>query len=133
MTADHPIILFDGVCNLCNSSVQFVIRKDRKKIFRFTSLQSEAGQAILTKAGLPASDFTSFLLAYNGKTYTQSSAALRVARILGGPIALLYGFIIVPAFLRNGVYTLISRNRYRWFGKKESCMVPTQDLKDRFL
>jgi len=130
---EHPIILFDGICNLCNSAVQFVIRHDKKRLFRFASLQSEAGQSLLQKYHLPENNFNSFVLIRNDKAYTNSGAALRVARQLGGGISLLYGFIIVPPFIRNAVYRLIANNRYRWFGKKESCMIPTPDLRSRFL
>jgi len=130
---DRPIILFDGVCNLCNSAVQFVIRHDRKKLFRFASLQSEAGALLLQRYHLPENNFNSFVLVQDGKAYTSSGAALRTARQLGGVLSLLYGFIIVPPFIRNAVYRLIANNRYRWFGKRESCMVPTPELRSRFL
>jgi predicted DCC family thiol-disulfide oxidoreductase YuxK len=128
-----PVILFDGVCNLCNSAVQFVIRHDKNKVFRFASLQSEAGQSMLAKYDLPANDFNSFVLVQNDRAYTSSTAALLTAKQLSGPVKLLYGFIIIPAFIRNAVYRLIANNRYRWFGKKESCMIPTPDLRSRFL
>jgi len=130
---DHPIILFDGVCNLCNASVQYVIRHDTHAIFRFASLQGETGQKLLKQYGLSTDTFTSFVLIKDNKVYTRSTAALTVARYLKGIVKLLYGFIIVPAFIRNAVYDLISRNRYKWFGKKDECMVPTAALKSRFL
>lgn len=127
------VIYFDGVCNLCNGSVQFVIKRDKAGKFRFAPLQSRAGQAILARNGLSGEHFTSFLLSENGKLYRRSTAALRVVRRLPGAWPLLYGFIIVPPFIRNAVYDFIARNRYRWFGKKEACMVPTPELKSRFL
>ena len=130
---NNPVILFDGVCNLCNRSVQYVIRHDKEGLFRFASLQSDAGQQLLQKYQLPQTSFNSFVLIEEGKAYTRSTAALRVARKLRGLTKLLYGFIIVPLFIRDGVYNLISRNRYKWFGKKETCMVPTPELKNRFL
>ena len=130
---DHPIILFDGICNLCNNAVQFVLKHDKKKLFRFASLQSDFGKSILIKYGLPTDNFNSFVLILNGKAYTKSTAALSVAKMLSGPMKLLYGFIIVPAFIRNGVYNVIARNRYKWFGKKESCMLPSPDVAARFL
>lgn len=130
---DHPVILFDGVCNLCNGSVQYVIRHDKQGLFRFASLQSESGQKLLQQYQLPESDFTSFVLVENGKAYTRSTAALKVAKKLSGIIKLLYGFIIVPAFIRDAVYNVISTNRYKWFGKQDSCMIPTPELKERFL
>lgn len=128
-----PLILFDGVCNLCNGSVQFVIRHDKNGLFRFASLQSESGQQLLQKHQLPIANFSSFVLIDNGKVYTRSTAALKVARKLSGPIKMLYGFIIVPTFIRDAIYNFIARNRYKWFGKKESCMIPTPELKNRFL
>jgi predicted DCC family thiol-disulfide oxidoreductase YuxK len=128
-----PVILFDGVCNLCDSSVQFVIKHDKDKVFSFASLQSESGQKLLEEYHLPKSEFNSFVLVENGKAYTKSSAALMVAKKLSGPVKLLYGLKIVPVFIRNTVYNLIAKNRYRWFGKKDSCMIPTPSLQSRFL
>lgn len=130
---DHPIILFDGVCNLCNKSVQFVIRHDAEKKFRFASLQSAAGQSLLIKYKLPANVFNSLVLIQNEKAHTRSGAALRVAKQLSGLTKLLYGFIIVPPFIRDGIYDWIARNRYKWFGERTSCMIPTPDIKSRFL
>ena len=130
---DHPVILFDGICNLCNNAVQFVLKHDKKNLFRFASLQSDFGKSILIKYGLPTDNFNSFVLILNGKAYTKSTAALSVAKMLSGPMKLLYGFIIVPAFIRNGVYNVIANNRYKWFGKKESCMLPSPDVAARFL
>lgn len=130
---DHPIILFDGVCNLCNRSVQYVIRHDAEKKFRFASLQSDAGQELLRKYNLPVNNFNSFVLIEDEKIYTRSGAALRVAKQLNGLVKLLYGFIIVPPFIRNGVYNWIANNRYKWFGERQSCMIPTPDLQSRFL
>ena len=127
------IILFDGVCNLCNSSVQFVIQHDRSDKFLFAALQSQTGQALLEKYNLPQQGFDSFVLIQNEKVFLKSTAALHVAKQLNGPTKLLYGFIIVPAFIRNAVYNFIAKNRYKWFGKKESCMMPTPSLQSRFL
>lgn len=130
---DNPVILFDGICNLCNNAVQFVIKHDKKKIFRFASLQSESGKALLHKYGLPVNDPNSFVLVQNNKAYTKSTAALLVTQKLSGAVKLLYGFIIVPPFLRNGIYKMVAANRYKWFGKKDSCMVPSAGLSARFL
>ncbi len=130
---EGPIILFDGVCNLCNGAVQFIIRHDKNKIFRFASLQSEAGRHLLVRHNLPAAQLDSFILVENDKAYDRSTGALRVAKKLNGLIPLLYGFIIVPKFIRNGVYNWVARNRYKWFGKKEECMIPTPELRARFL
>jgi predicted DCC family thiol-disulfide oxidoreductase YuxK len=129
----HSIILFDGVCNLCNSAVQFAIKRDISGSFLFASLQSEEGLKILAEFHLPADEMNSFLLVENGKIYDRSTAALRVARKLKGLWKFLYGFIIVPKFIRDAIYNLVSKNRYRWFGKKDECMVPTPELKARFL
>ena len=128
----HPMILFDGVCNLCNASVQYVIKHDKKRLFRFTSLQSSFGKKILKENNLPQNTFNSFILLDNNKIYTRSTAALLVAKKLSGFIKLLYGFIIVPKFIRDFVYDVIARSRYKWFGKKEACWVPTPELKSLF-
>lgn len=128
-----PVILFDGVCNLCNSSVQFIIRHDKKALFRFAALQSEAGKALQLKFGLDPAVINTIVLVQNDRVYTRSEAVLRVARQLGGMLPLAYVFIIVPAFIRDAVYRFVGNNRYRWFGKKESCMLPTPALKARFL
>jgi predicted DCC family thiol-disulfide oxidoreductase YuxK len=130
---DHPIILFDGVCNLCNKSVQFIIKRDKKGLFRLASLQGNAGQALLQQYNLPNDTLYSFVLIENGKVYTRSTAALRVLRKLGGGWKLLYGLVILPPFIRNAIYNWIARNRYKWYGKREECMVPTPELKSRFL
>ncbi len=127
------LILFDGICNLCNGAVQFVIKHDRKKQFLFASLQSDKGQEMLKKYDLPQNDFNSFVLIEDSRAYTRSSAALRVAKQLSGGWKLVYGFIIVPKFIRDGVYKFISKNRFKWFGQRESCMMPTEELKGRFL
>jgi len=129
----NPVVLFDGVCNLCNSSVQFLIRRDRQARLRFASLQSEFGQAVLQKFNLPQSDFNSFVLWEGEKIYLRSSAALRIARYLGGFWRFFQIFWIVPPFIRNALYDLIARNRYKWFGKKTECMMPRPELKERFL
>ena len=129
----HPVIFFDGVCNLCTGSVQFIIKHDPKQYFRFASLQSELGQQFLQQNGLSADTFDSFIVWENGKYHTESTAALRVARKLSGLWPGLYVFILLPAFIRNSVYRLIARNRYRWFGKKETCWVPTAELNGLFI
>ena len=130
---DKPIVLFDGVCNLCNSAVQFIIRHDKKNTFMFTSLQSDTGKKLLAQYDLPLNELNSFILIENNKAYTRSSGALRVIKKLKGLWPLLYGFIIVPKFIRDGVYNWVGRNRYKWFGKQDACMIPTPELKARFL
>lgn len=127
-----PLILFDGVCNLCNGSVQFIIKRDKEAVFRFASLQSETGRKVLEQFHLPTDTFNSFVLLEDGKMYTRSTAALRVfSRVKGWKWT--GAFLYVPKFIRDGVYNLIARNRYRWFGKKDECMIPTPELKSRFL
>jgi len=132
-TIEHPIIFFDGVCNLCTGSVQFIIKHDPTHHFRFASLQSEIGQKVLQQYNLPAAEFGSFILWKNGKVYTKSSAALRVTKKLNQLWPGLYAFMIVPPFIRNAVYNFVSDNRYKWFGKKEECWGPTVELRDLFL
>jgi len=127
------IILFDGVCNLCNSSIQFVINHDKKNQFIFGSFQGKEGQKYLQQYNLPSGNFNSFMLIEDEKLYTESTAALRVCRHLGGGWGLLYVFVIVPKFIRDGIYGIVARNRYNWFGKKEVCWLPTAGLKDKFL
>jgi predicted DCC family thiol-disulfide oxidoreductase YuxK len=130
---DQPIVLFDGVCNLCNGAVQFIIRHDKKNIFMFASLQSEVGRKILEQYNFPLDELNSFILIENNKAYTRSTGALRVAKKLNGLWPLLYGFIIIPKLLRDGIYNWVGRNRYKWFGKKDACMIPTPELKTKFL
>lgn len=131
--ARHSIILFDGVCNLCNTAVQFVIRRDNTSHFLFASLQSEEGKKILAEKNLPVNEIYSFLLVENGKVYNRSTAALKVFSKLKGLWRLLYGFIIVPKFIRDGIYQVVAKNRYQWFGKKNECMIPSPELRARFL
>ncbi len=130
---ESPVILFDGVCNLCNNAVNIIIRNDRKKIFRFGSLQSAAAQKMLQSQNAPPSSFNSIVLIENGFVYTHSTAALRIAKRLPGLWKLLYGFILVPPFIRNSVYRIIARNRYKWFGKKDACMIPDASVPSRFI
>jgi predicted DCC family thiol-disulfide oxidoreductase YuxK len=128
-----PIVLFDGVCNLCNGSVLFLIKKDKKNLLRFASLQSSVGQEILQKFNLPTTEFNSFVLVANERVYLRSSAALKAASYLGGSWLFFQIFWIVPKFVRDLVYDFIAKNRYKWFGKKSECMMPTPELKARFL
>ena len=129
----HSIILFDGVCNLCNSAVRFVIRHDQNEIFKFASLQSELGKKYLNKFQLSEIELSSFILIENEKAFFKSSAALMVIKKLKGPIKLLYVLIVIPAFLRNIVYNIISTKRYKWFGKRQDCMIPDDKISSRFL
>ncbi|MFD2583820.1 thiol-disulfide oxidoreductase DCC family protein [Pedobacter vanadiisoli] len=127
-----PVIFFDGVCNLCNSSVQFVIAHDKKDQFRFTPLQGDYAKEMLPEFNADQQKLNTILLLVNGKLYTKSSAALRIARKLNGLIPLLYVFLIVPKFIRDWFYDMIAKNRYKWWGKQESCWLPTPELKSKF-
>jgi predicted DCC family thiol-disulfide oxidoreductase YuxK len=130
---NKPIILFDGECNLCDGLVQFVIKRDKRGKFMYGALQSEKGQEILKHFGFKTTDFDTFILLDKGHYYTKSTGILRGAAILGGLYQLLYFFIIIPAPIRDFFYNLVARNRYRLFGKKDYCMMPTPELKSRFL
>lgn len=133
MEHNKPIVLFDGVCNLCNGVVKFIIKRDSAGKFLFAPLQGVTGQKLLEQYNLPKDDFESFVLIDDGKAYQKSTAALRIAKHLGRGWQLFYGFIILPTILRNAIYSFIANNRYRWFGRQESCMMPTPDIKKRFL
>lgn len=129
---DQPVILFDGVCNLCTGSVQFILKRDKEKKFLFASLQSNYGQELLKKFHLPTDMFNSFILYQDGKIFSRSTAALTMFQQLKG-WSWVKIFWIVPKFIRNGVYNLIAKNRYKWFGQKNECWLPTPELKARFL
>ncbi|MEO7982628.1 MAG: thiol-disulfide oxidoreductase DCC family protein [Bacteroidota bacterium] len=133
MNKDNPLILFDGVCNFCNYWVNFAIRHDRKKALRFSTIQGETAKKLLPAYHISTTSLSSVIFIDKGKIYTQSSAALRICRHLDGGWKLFYGFFILPKTLRDAVYNIIARNRYKWFGKQESCRVPTPALKERFL
>ncbi len=130
---DQSVVLFDGVCGLCNGAVDFILSHDKAGYFVFAALQSKKGQEVLAKHGLPQDEFDSFLLLEHGRLYEKSTAALRVAHGLGYPWRLAYVFKLVPRFLRDAVYGLVAKNRYRWFGKKEACRMPTPEERKRFL
>jgi predicted DCC family thiol-disulfide oxidoreductase YuxK len=131
--SEPALILFDGVCNLCNGAVNFVIRRDPAGRFRFAPLQEPGGQRLLAAHHLRREDFDSLVLLEEGRSFLKSTAALRIARHLGALWPLLYFFIIVPRPLRDSVYDWVARNRYRWFGRRDACMVPAPDVLDRFL
>ncbi|OOG62569.1 thiol-disulfide oxidoreductase DCC family protein [Flavobacterium sp. A45] len=131
---NKKIILFDGVCNLCNSAVQFVIKHDKKDTFRFVALQSVLGQEILAYIGIDAKNIDSIVLYEPGIAYYyKSDAALQIARNLDGIFSFGTIFKIIPTGIRNYLYDYIARNRYQWYGKKESCMIPSAELKIKFL
>ncbi|MCB0556214.1 MAG: thiol-disulfide oxidoreductase DCC family protein [Phaeodactylibacter sp.] len=132
-TSGYPILLFDGVCNLCNGAVQFIIRRDPNAVFRFASLQSEFARKSLAEHKKNSDDLDTVVLLEEQQLYVKSDAALRAVRYLSGLWPLLYGFIILPRPLRNAVYDWVARNRYRWFGKKSQCMIPRPEWRERFL
>ena len=128
------IILFDGICNLCEASVQFVIKYDKKDVFRFVALQSDLGKEIIKHIGLDIKNIDSVILYEPGIAYNyKSAAALEIAKNLGGFFHLGTVFKLIPNGLRNLLYDYIAKNRYLWYGKKESCLVPTSELKSKFL
>lgn len=126
------IILFDGECNFCNHSVQFIINRDAEAKYKFASLQSDIGEEILKRYKVPK-DIDSIILIEKDKCFYKSSAALRIARNLNGSWKYLYGFIIVPRPIRDSMYSYFAKNRYKWFGKRDKCMIPTPDIRKRFL
>lgn len=127
------IVLFDGKCNLCNNTVQFIIRKDPESKFRFSSLQSESAQLLLGQLGLPHDSFDSIVYITEDAFYIKSTAVLRILRGLSGGLRHLYILIIIPRFIRDVVYDFIAERRYKWYGVRESCMIPTPELQKRFL
>jgi predicted DCC family thiol-disulfide oxidoreductase YuxK len=131
---DGPVLLFDGVCNLCNGFVRFVVRFDHDGVFRYAPLQSPVAQELLARHGLPTEDeaFDTVVLVEDGECYTKSTAALRVARRLDGPWPLAYPLVFLPRRLRDGVYDLVAEHRYRLFGRSESCQVPPPTVRERF-
>lgn len=127
-----PIVLFDGTCNFCSDSVKFIIQRDSNALFRFASLQSEIGQALLEKYNVPPA-IDSLVLIENGQAFVKSTAALKIARSLDGGWKYSFLLIIIPRPVRNFSYDYFAKHRYRWFGRAESCMLPTEELKSRFL
>ena len=130
---DNPVILFDGVCNFCNSAINFTIKRNTKADIRFAPMQSEAGQKLLQQYNLPVDDMESFVFIEKRVAYKQSTAGLKVCRHLRGLWPLCYGLIIVPKFIRDGIYNRIAKNRYKWFGVQQACMIPTPEVRARFL
>jgi predicted DCC family thiol-disulfide oxidoreductase YuxK len=130
---NQKILYFDGVCNLCAGAVQFVLKRNKKQNILFASLQGQAGQTMLKEFGFSQTAFNSLVFVENGKVYQQSAGALRLTKYLNAAWPLLRVFMIVPAFIRNAVYNWVAKNRYKWFGKKNECWLPTPELKKRFL
>jgi predicted DCC family thiol-disulfide oxidoreductase YuxK len=130
---NKTILLFDGYCNLCHSSVQFVLKHEKKPEIYFTSLQSNVGLEILEFYKIDPSKTDSLVLIEKNKAYIKSSAALRVSRHLKGLYSMGFTFLVIPSFIRNWVYDFIAKNRYKWYGKKDSCIIPDENLAKRFL
>jgi predicted DCC family thiol-disulfide oxidoreductase YuxK len=130
---DHPILLYDGVCYLCNWLVRFAIKHDAHGRLRFSSLQSAKGRELLEANGIPAGDLDTVLLIEDGRVYDRSTCALRALRYLRFPWPLAYALIIVPRFIRDAVYDFVARKRYAWFGRMDSCPIPPPELRERFL
>lgn len=133
MNNKKPIILFDGVCNFCNAIVNFIIRQDRKNVFLFAALQSESGKKLLEQYHINWQRSDSFVVIENDKAYIKSNATLKLYAKLPWYWGWTQIFWIVPKFIRDWIYSVIARNRYKWFGKKDECMVPSQEVKQRFL
>jgi predicted DCC family thiol-disulfide oxidoreductase YuxK len=128
-----PILFFDGVCNLCNGAVQFVIDHDEDATIRFASLQSDVGRAVLARRDLPCDELETVVLVEGTRAYTRSAAALRVCELLGGVYAVARLGWLVPRPVRDRLYDVVAANRYDWFGRREQCMVPTPELRERFV
>lgn len=129
----HNIILFDGVCNFCNSSINYVIDKDKHDKFRFAALQSDIGIELQKQYGIDSTKIDSVVLIMNSRHYHKSTAALKIARELGFPYSIIYAFIIIPPFIRNIFYDIIARYRYKWFGRRDVCRIPTPQERAKFL
>lgn len=127
------ILLFDGYCNLCHSSVQFVIKHEKKQTIKFASLQSEIGKQLLSQYSINPNKIDSLVFIENGKCYIKSTAALKLSKYLKGIYSLGIVFIVIPTFIRNYIYDYVAKNRYKWFGKKNSCLILDKDLQQRFL
>jgi len=133
MDEHQPVLLYDGICHLCNGLVRFVIRWDRKKTIRFASLQSDRGQSFLKDREMPTDDFDTLVYIKEGKYYVRSTAVLEVLKDMGGFWRVVYILIILPICLRDPVYRLVARLRYRLFGKSDQCTIPAPEIRERFL
>jgi predicted DCC family thiol-disulfide oxidoreductase YuxK len=131
--ADGPIILFDGVCNVCDASVNWIIRRDRRGRFRFAALQSPAGERLQREHGLDPTVLDTMIFLEGGRVYSRSTAALRIVRGLGFPYSLAYPLVVFPRPIRDLVYDAFARRRYGWFGRKDECMIPSAEVRERFL
>jgi predicted DCC family thiol-disulfide oxidoreductase YuxK len=133
MTETNPILLFDGVCNLCNGLVKFIIKRDHRSRIRFAPLQSDAGKSLLVKSGLDHEEINTVVYLKGDKVFLRSSAVLQLLKDLGGGWKLFYGFILIPPVIRDFFYNLIARTRYRIFGRTGSCIIPNREIRGRFL
>ena len=131
--AAHPVLLFDGVCNLCNGAVRFIIKRDPHAHIRFAALQSDAAKDLLRSINADETQPDSMILIEDGRLHTRSTAALRIAKSLRFPWPMMHALVIVPRPLRDWMYDFIAARRYRWFGRRESCLLPTPELQSRFL
>lgn len=129
----NPVILFDGVCNLCNGSILFILNRDPSGIFRFAPLQSETGKNLLSKFDLPNDKLDSIILVENNEYYLRSTASLKILQRLGALWKIVYVFMLVPRPVRDYIYDIVARNRYKWYGKRAECMIPSSDIESRFL
>ena len=129
---EHPIVLFDGVCNYCNRWVNFIIRNDAKQKFRFATLQSDSGKKLLKQYGIGEHQ-DSVVLIYNENAHVKSTACFHICYHLGFPYSLLFAFVILPAYIRDFYYDIIARNRYKWWGKRNECMMPDEKIRNNFL
>ncbi len=132
-TIQPPLVIFDGLCNFCDASVNFILKKDHRQYFLFSPNQEGKGYEILNDHAIDSQEVNTLYLYENGKLYDRSTAALRISRRLVFPWNLCYGLIVVPKFIRDFIYAFIAKNRYKWFGKKESCRIPTSDERGRFV
>lgn len=130
---EHPILLFDGVCNFCDHSVQFVIKHNKSETIYFSALQSSFGKEQIKKAGLPTDELKSLIFIENEQIHTRSTGALKLAKHLDGIWKLAYVFIIIPRPIRDFFYNVIAKNRYKWFGEKDACMIPSKEIRERFI
>ena len=130
---NHPIILYDGVCHLCNGVINFILPRDKKRYFRFSPLQSETGRTLLQRFNLPLDDYDSFILVDGDKCYQRSSAAIKVMQGMGFPYSMGGALLILPRPVRDAIYDWVARNRYKWFGQYDSCLMPTAEIRERFL
>jgi len=132
-STDRPVVLFDGQCNFCDGTVRWILRRDTRKQFRFAWLQSDYGRRALERLGLVQEPLGTLILLEDNQAYLRSTAALRILRLLPGFWPWLYPLIVIPRPIRDAVYRFIARNRYRWFGRKETCTLPSDEVKDRFI